>query len=123
MRHGLDTEALAVVAGCVVVWGLVSARSERLNISAPFAFVVLGLVVAHEPVSLISVQLHSETFRSIAEVALALVLFSDASRVNVRRLAADIALPARLLLVALPLMIGLGTAAALAVFGGINPWV
>jgi NhaP-type Na+/H+ or K+/H+ antiporter len=123
MGHGLDTGALSVVAGCVVVWGLVSARSERLNVSAPIAFVVLGLVVAHGPISLISVQLHNETFRSIAEVTLALVLFSDASRVNVRRLAADVAIPARLLLIGLPLTIGLGTAVALVAFGGINPWV
>ena len=45
MEHGLDAGTLAVVAGCFVLWGLVSARLERLNVSAPIAFVVLGLLV------------------------------------------------------------------------------
>ena len=71
MEHGLDTGTLAVVAGCFVLWALVSARLERLNISAPIVFVVLGgLVVAHEPLSLIEVHLTSSTLRSVAEITL-----------------------------------------------------
>ena len=58
--------------------------STRLNISAPIAFVVLGLVLTHGPFALIDVHLQSSTARSIAEVTLALVLFVDASRINVQ---------------------------------------
>ena len=90
MEHGLDTGALAVVAACFVLWALVSARLERLNVSAPIAFVVLGLAVAHEPLSLLDVHITSSTMRSVAEITLALVLFGDASRVNVRELRADV---------------------------------
>ena len=103
MEHGLDTGALAVVAACFVLWGLVSARFEHVNVSAPIAFLVLGLIVAHEPLSLIDVHITSTTVRSVAEITLALVLFSDASRVNVRELRADVALPVRLLGIGLPL--------------------
>ncbi len=123
MEHGLDTGTLAVVAGCFVLWALVSARLERLNISAPIAFVVLGLVVAHEPLSLIEVHLTSSTLRSVAEITLALVLFSDASRVNVRELRADITVPARLLGIGLPLTIAAGAACAAVLFGGVDIWV
>jgi NhaP-type Na+/H+ or K+/H+ antiporter len=123
VEPGLNTGALAVVAGCFVIWGLVSSRFERRNVSAPIAFVALGLLVAHQPFSLIHVTIGSASFRGIAEVTLAVVLFTDASRVNVRALRADAAIPLRLLLVGLPLTIGLGTAAALVVFGGVNPWV
>jgi sodium/hydrogen antiporter len=123
VEHGLDTGALAVVAGCFILWGLVSARLERLNVSAPIAFVVLGLMVAHEPLSLLDVHVHSSTLRSIAEITLALVLFSDASRVNVRALRADVALPVRLLGIGLPLTIVAGAVCAVALFGGINLWV
>ena len=123
MEHGLDTGALAVVAACFVLWGLVSARLERLNVSAPIAFVVLGLLVAHEPLSLLDVQVHSSTARGIAEITLALVLFSDASRVNVRALRADVALPVRLLGIGLPLTIAAGTVSAAALFGGVDLWV
>jgi sodium/hydrogen antiporter len=123
VEHGLDTGALAVVAGCFVLWGLVSARLERLNVSAPIALVVLGLLVAHEPLSLLDVQIHSSTARGIAEITLALVLFSDASRVNVRALRADVALPVRLLGIGLPLTIAAGAASAAALFGGVDLWV
>ena len=49
MAHDLNLAALAVISACVVVWGLVSARLERWNVSAPIAFVVLGLVATHGP--------------------------------------------------------------------------
>ena len=123
MEHGLDTGTLAVVAGCFVLWALVSARLERLNVTAPIAFVVLGLVVAHEPLSLLDVHIMSSTVRSVAEITLAVVLFSDASRVNVRELRADIAVPVRLLAIGLPLTIAAGTACAAVLFGGVDIWV
>ena len=116
--HGPDTAAIAVIAGCVVVWGLVSARLERLNITAPIAFVVLGLAVTHGPVVLIHVSLHSSTVREIAELALAVVLFADAARVNPRAARADAGLPGRLLGIGLPLTIGLGVVAAMLASGG-----
>jgi len=123
VEHGLDTGVLAVVAACFVLWGMISARSERLNVSAPIAFVVLGLLVAHQPLSLLDAQVHSSTLRSIAEITLALVLFSDASRVNLRALRADVAVPVRLLGVGLPLTIAAGAACAAALFVGIDIWV
>jgi len=123
VEHGLDTEVLAVVAACVFLWGLVSLRFERANITAPIAFVALGLIVANGPLSLIDIDIGSADGRAIAEVTLALVLFADASRVNVRALRSDPGLPIRLLAVGLPLTIGLGTLAALVTFGGIDPWI
>ncbi|HEX4433472.1 MAG TPA: cation:proton antiporter [Acidimicrobiales bacterium] len=123
MHNELSITALAVVSACVVIWGLVSARLERWDVSAPIAFVLLGLVVTHGPTAMLHVNLHSSTILSLAEVTLALVLFSDASRVNVRALRADMALPARLLGIGLPLTIGAGAGAAALLFGGNGLWV
>jgi NhaP-type Na+/H+ or K+/H+ antiporter len=123
MNHEPDIAVLAVVSACVLLWGLVSARLERWDVSAPIAFVLLGLAVTHGPTALIHVNLHSSTIRSVAEVTLALVLFSDASRVNVRALRADAALPARLLGVGLPLTIGAGAGVAALLFGASGLWV
>ncbi len=123
MTHDLNLAALAVVSACVVVWGLVSARFERWNVSAPIAFVVLGLAVTHGPTTLIHFNLHSSGIRSLAEVTLALVLFADASRVNARQLRADLALPVRLLGIGLPLTIGAGAALAAGLFSGAGLWV
>ena len=51
------------------------------------------------------------------------MLFADASRVNVRALRADAALPARLLGIGLPLTIGAGAGVAALLFGGSGLWV
>jgi len=123
VNHDLNIATLAVVSACVIIWGLVSARLERWDVSAPIAFVVLGLVVTHGPTDIIHFNLHSSTIRSLAEVTLALVLFADASRVNVRALRADAALPARLLGIGLPLTIGAGAATAALLFGSNGLWV
>lgn len=122
MQHGLDTFTLVVVSTCVVVWALVAGRLERWSISAPIAFVAMGLVVTHGPVHLIELNPHSSKVLSLAEVTLALVLFTDASRVNVHELRHDLGLPVRLLAVGLPLTIGFGTAVAFGVLPGIGIW-
>jgi NhaP-type Na+/H+ or K+/H+ antiporter len=123
VEHGLDTLTLVVVSACVVAWSLVSGRLERWSISAPLAFVILGLVVTHGPVHLIELNPHSSTILSLAEVTLALVLFTDASRVNLHQLRRDLGLPVRLLAIGLPLTIGFGTAVAFGVLPGVGIWV
>ncbi len=120
--HGLDTELIVAIAASVVLWGIFSARLEALNVSAPIAFVVLGLVLANRPLSAVDVHVHSETLRSLAEVTLALLLFSDAARVNLRVLRHDSGLPLRLLTIGLPLTIALGTAIAVLLFPNLDPW-
>jgi NhaP-type Na+/H+ or K+/H+ antiporter len=74
-------------------------------------------------VALVHLQLHSSTIRSLAEITLALVLFADASRVNARTLAADAAVPARLLALGLPLTIAAGGALAAWLFSSAGLWV
>jgi len=123
VEHGLDTEVLVVVSACVVLWALVSGALARWSISAPLAFLVLGLVVTHGPIHLIEINPHSSTILSLAEVTLALVLFTDASRVNIHQLRHDLGLPVRLLAIGLPLTIGFGTAVAFGVLPGIGIWV
>jgi sodium/hydrogen antiporter len=122
MDHDLIA-TIAVVSGCVVVWGLVSARLEKWDVTAPIAFVVLGLVAANGPFAVVHLHLRSSDIRLLAEVTLALVLFADASRVNANTLRANAALPARLLIIGLPLTIAAGAAVAAAVFSGAGLWV
>jgi len=122
MEHELDTQLVMVITAAMVAWGLVSARLERLDLSAPIVFVLLGVVLANEPLSVIDVNIHSTTLQTLAEVTLAILLFSDAARVNVRELRRDVAVPARLLFVGLPLTIGLGTLAAVLLFPSLDGW-
>ncbi|HLM63559.1 MAG TPA: cation:proton antiporter, partial [Acidimicrobiales bacterium] len=123
MEHGLDTEVMAVFTAAVVVWSLMSARLDRLSVTPALAFVVIGLALANPPLSVIDVDVGSETVRSLAEVTLALVLFSDAARVDVRRLRADAGVPVRLLLIGLPLTVAAGVGLSLVLFSDLDPWV
>ncbi len=120
--QGLDTQLVICVAASIVLWGLLSSRLQRFDVSAPMVFVALGLLCAN-PLGLVDVSARSETLHSLAELTLALLLFSDAARVNLRVLARDVAVPARLLLLGLPLSIALGTVVAGLLFPGENVWV
>ena len=112
--------ALAVAAAAVMAWSLVSARLERWEISAPMLFVVVGLVATNGPLAIVHVQLHSHAIEATAELALAMVLFTDASRVSLRRLRTDVGIPGRLLGIGLPLAVVCGGLAALVAFAGLD---
>ena len=118
----LDMGVLAVGAACVMAWALTARLLARWNVSSAMAMVGLGLVVANEPLDLIDPSPTSASIRLIAELALALLLFSDASRVSLRGLLDDRRLPMRLLFVGLPLTIALGFA-VIAVVTGLDPWL
>jgi NhaP-type Na+/H+ or K+/H+ antiporter len=114
---------VAIVAGLVFGWGVLSARLERFDVTAPITFVLAGLVLTHGPLAVLGIAPAPEVVKVLAEVTLVLVLFSDASRVGLRDLRADLGLCVRLLGAGLPLTIGLGTLLALALFGGMNIWL
>jgi NhaP-type Na+/H+ or K+/H+ antiporter len=57
----------------------------------------------------------------VAELALMLLLFTDAARIDPRRLRGNV-LPLRLLGIGLPLTIGLGTVLALLLLSDLEPW-
>jgi sodium/hydrogen antiporter len=113
---------LAIVAALVFGWGALSARLERFDVTAPITFVVAGLLLTHGPLAFLHVAPSHELIKELAEFTLALVLFTDASRVGLRELRADAGLYLRLLGAALPLTIGLGTLLALGLISG-NIWL
>ncbi|MFF7238187.1 cation:proton antiporter [Streptomyces collinus] len=103
---------LAIIAGLVFAWGMLSARLERFDMTAPIVFTAVGVLLTHGPLTPLGITPSGEVVKVLAEATLALVLFSDASRVGLRELRADLGLCLRLLLIGLPLSIGLGTLAA-----------
>ena len=113
----MNAADLAIVAALVFGWGTLSARLERFDVTAPIIFVLAGLLLTHGPLAVLGVTPSNELIKGLAEFTLALVLFSDASRVGLHELRADSGLYVRLLGVALPLTIGLGTLLALALTG------
>ena len=100
---------LAIITGLVFAWGTVSARLERFDMTAPIVFTVAGVLLTHGPLAPLGITPGSEVEKVLAEATLALVLFSDASRVGLHQLRTDLGLCLRLLGIGLPLAIGLGT--------------
>lgn len=100
---------LAVVAGVLALVAATRQLISTLPITAPMIFVAAGVLLGPDVGGLIEIELESETVALLAELTLALLLFSDASRIDVRRLRRSIALPARLLGIGLPLTVAMGT--------------
>jgi NhaP-type Na+/H+ or K+/H+ antiporter len=114
---------LAIIAGLVFVWGTLSARLERFDMTAPIVFTVAGVLLTHGPLAPLGIAPSAEAVKILAELTLTLVLFSDASRVGLRQLQPDRGLYLRLLGIGLPVSIGLGTLAAFILPGVQSVWL
>ena len=112
--------SLAVVASTVLVFGALSRRLELSVVSAAMFFVSAGLVLGNEGLGWIGLRVTSHELRVLAEITLALVLFADASRIDLGAARREYALPARLLGIGLPLTILVGCVLGVAVFGGLG---
>ncbi|MCP2314913.1 NhaP-type Na+/H+ or K+/H+ antiporter [Nocardia amikacinitolerans] len=109
------TWALPAIAAVLLLFAAISGRVAGTPITGPIVFTVGGVVLGGTVFGLVEVESTAETVRLLAEITLALVLFSDAARVDPTELRAEIALPARLLGIGLPLTILAGFGAGLLV--------
>src|SRR5574338_394661 len=100
------TEVTLAVLGLVVfAWAVLSGAAERHNITGPMVFAVAGYVLCNPGWGVLELDVETAPVQVLVEVTLALLLFSDAARVNVSELRRDIGLPVRLLGVGLPLSV------------------
>jgi sodium/hydrogen antiporter len=113
---------LLVLAAVVFAFGLVSRRLEGTLLTAPLVFVAAGVVLGPAGFGLAEFALDEHTVLLLGEIALAIVLFTDAARTNLRALRQNEALPLRLLGIGMPLTIALGTATAALVFTDLTLW-
>ena len=113
-------ENAAILAAVVLIYSAAAGRVERSWLSGPILFTVFGLVLGPAGIGVLQLQLSSENLRTLAELALSMVLFTDAARADLGVVRQTVALPERLLLIGLPLTIVLGFLVGLVVFPGIN---
>lgn len=113
---------LGIFAAVLAAYELAATRLGRLGISRPMVFVAVGALVtltgAFEP---LPGDEPAGVLLPLAEIALALVLFADASRVNLAWLRRDYGVALRLLGPGMLMTIGLGTLLGLWLFG-LNGW-
>ena len=102
---------------------LVAAVSRRLSsspITPAIVVVAVGMLVGPLALDDLTLRPTSSTVRTLAEATLAVVLFSDASRINLRALRREASIPVRLLGLGLPLTIVLGGLVAVGLFGSFS---
>ncbi|HTE59762.1 MAG TPA: cation:proton antiporter, partial [Solirubrobacteraceae bacterium] len=118
---------LGLLACLIFGFGLVSRRLEGTIVSAAMVFVAAGIVAGWTGLVDLGSATHVDHSTSreavflVAELALVLLLFTDAAQIHPRHLRGN-PLPLRLLGIGLPLTIGLGTLLALVFLSDLNTW-
>ena len=114
----MEPALLASFAIALLGFGVVSRKMERGVVSPPMVFVTLGLTLG----ALGWLDMDQRVVHGLAELTLALVLFTDAARIDLVCLRREESLPARLLGIGLPLSIAAGAMVAWLVFPALGPW-
>src|SRR4051794_33292443 len=111
---------VALVALALLGVAAVSRRLSGSPVTPTMVFVAFGLLVGPKALDRIDVPSTSAAVRTLAEATLALVLFVDSSRIDLRHLRRGADVPVRLLGIGLPLTIASGSAIAAIVFGQLS---
>ncbi len=103
---------LILAALALVLYALFSAKLESSSITPPMLFTAVGLGLGPAGLGLVKLDITEPYFRLLAEITLVLVLFTDASRINLRLMRRSYPLPLRLLSLGLPICWLTGTLVA-----------
>lgn len=106
----------AMLAVFLLIYSAVAGRIERSFVSGPIVFTAAGFILGADGLGILSIHIDGEGLRLLAELTLAMVLFTDAANADFSMVRRNLGLPERLLLVGLPLTIVLGFLAAAVVF-------
>ncbi len=116
---------MVIIAAFVVLvffYSLVSRRLEHTVITAPIVFTSTGILLILAISGLHELSMTRESFRELAEIGLVMLLFADASRINLKTLRSRERLPLRLLSIGMLLTILLGAIAAQLIFPQLSIW-
>ncbi|HEU4320147.1 MAG TPA: cation:proton antiporter [Acidimicrobiia bacterium] len=105
---------ILVVGGAMFLITAVSGRLDRLWLTEPLLASVLGVIVG---LSFLQVNLESALVLTVLELTLALVLFTDASRIDLAHLRDGYSWSLKMLVIGLPVVVALGTLVAMGYLG------
>ena len=118
-----DYPIILFAALLAYVYGLFSRLAERSPITGPMVFVAVGILAGPLGFGWLKVSVNTELVRVLAEITLVLILFIDASLIDLPALIRTRRLPLRLLLIGLPLTMGLGILLAWPLFPHLSFWL
>ncbi|KHK66776.1 cation:proton antiporter [Pseudomonas frederiksbergensis] len=94
---------LALLAAFLLTYSIFAGRFESRLLNGPLMFMLAGLILGPAFLGILQPRIDKDGLRILAELTLAIVLFSDAANANLKTLKAYEGLPLRLLLLGLPL--------------------
>ncbi|WP_131670420.1 cation:proton antiporter [Pseudomonas parakoreensis] len=112
---------LALLAAFLLVYSLFAGRFESRLLNGPLMFMLAGLILGPAFLGLLLPRIGKDGLRILAELTLAIVLFSDAASADLKVLKAHEGLPLRLLLIGLPLTMLSGWLVGIWLFPQIPP--
>jgi NhaP-type Na+/H+ or K+/H+ antiporter len=118
----MDLLSLAVIVGGLFSYALISGRLSGTIITGPLVFIVFGFVIGAGGFNIAKLDVGHSAIHLIAEFTLILVLFIDASRIDLKTVRRDHNLPARMLIIGLPLTIVAGAIIASLLFPAFSFW-
>ena len=92
---------LAILAAFVFVYSIIAGRLEKTSLNGAIVFVAFGFACGPIGFGIIDFDVDAEGLRTLAELTLALVLFTDAANADLRVLKLNLQIPGRLLLIGL----------------------
>ncbi len=107
---------LAILAVFAFLYSAFAKGIEKTWVSGPIIFTAFGLLLGPLGAGVLTLDVTNQTLRTLAEITLALVLFSDAASANLSALKKSVRIPERMLIIGLPLTILLGFAVGVLVF-------
>jgi len=107
----------------ILGFGIFSRLAEKSIVTPPMVFVLFGIIASFFRVDIVAGGVYAPAVKIIAELTLILVLFIDASTINLKELVKERKLPIRLLFVGLPITMVAGILIAIPLFPGMNIWV
>jgi sodium/hydrogen antiporter len=111
----------AILAAFLLIYSALAGRVERSWVSGPIVFTAIGLLLGPYGLGVVRLNLGAGGLRTLAELTLSLVLFTDAANADFAIVKRHIGVPQRLLLLGLPLTILLGFAVARVLIPGLAP--
>jgi NhaP-type Na+/H+ or K+/H+ antiporter len=114
--------ALALTVLVLIGYAILSRRFSTTSLSGPIVFVTLGLVMSDQVLGIFTVELDEDIIQILLKATLVLLLFTEASELRLGTLRAERSIPTRLLLIAMPLVIGIGFAVAAVMFTNLGVW-
>src|SRR5260370_33825108 len=101
-------ETAAMLAAFLLIYSAIAGRIERSWISGPIVFTGIGFILGPVGLGVLRINISGEGLRVLAEMTLAMVLFTDAANADFGVVRRNLALPERLLVMGLPFTIVLG---------------